>query len=125
MYAHHRGPSLAKPRWHDAPPDTGRSHWDGAEVGALLYGSLESGGCGIEHGSELDRALMVWATHAGESVERTSAIRIVERKLRDLLREHELMRPRTRAPAVQHWTDPDGAIWGSLGASSAACAAVA
>ena len=36
LYAHHRGPTLARPKYHDAPGGTGRQHWDGALIGAML-----------------------------------------------------------------------------------------
>jgi hypothetical protein len=131
LYAHHRGPSLARPRYHDAPGETGRSHLDGPLVGALLYGPVEPEeagampGCGVVQGGELDLELRRWATTAGQGTERSDAIRRVERRLRDLFREHGLMRARYRAPAVHHWVDPDGVSWGSLGPSSTTCAALA
>jgi len=113
LYAHHRGPRLARPRYDDAPPSTGRSHWDGSLIGSLLYGPRELGGCGLEPGGQLDLELRAWATTAGQATTRTPEIRSVERRMRDLLRAHGLMGPRTRAPAVRHWTDPDGLTWAS------------
>ncbi len=122
---------MARPQYGRLAADTSRSHWDGAEVGALLYAPrvpVEEGaspGCGVEHGSELDLELRRWATTAGCGTERTDAVRSIERKLRDLLREHGLMQERTRAPAVRRWTDPDGAVWSSVGPSFAVSAATA
>lgn len=112
LYAHHRGPSIARPRYHDAPPDTGRSHLDGPLVGALLYGPRSTGGCAIVPGSPEDLELRQWATSPGG--ERTSLVLAVERRMRASLRAHGLLLSRRRPPPVRHWVDPEGATWGRL-----------
>lgn len=114
LYAHHRGPTASRPKYHDAPGGTGRSHWDGALVGALLYGPRETGGCGVERGGPLDLALKHWSSTAG--AERTGEIRAIDRRMRSALLEHRLLvvRRRVKLPEVRRWTDPEGAIWARL-----------
>ena len=120
LYAHHRGPTLARPKWHDAPGDTSRSHWDGSLIGAMLRGPRvlsgamlrdpsNVGGCGVEPDSPLDLELRHWATTAG--VPRSEAVRAVERRMRAILRAHGVMPARRRIAAVRRWVDPDGAAW--------------
>lgn len=103
LYAHRRGPTLARPRYHDAPGETGRSPWTGVLIGALLYGP---DGCGITPGSDDDRELQQWASNPGS--DRSSLVLRVERRMRRLLRDHGLMRPRSRAPVAREWTDDEG-----------------
>lgn len=109
LYAHHRGPTAARPKYHDAPPDTGGSHWDGSIVGALLYGPRSTGSCGVPPDSTLDRQLRYWATHSG--VRRTKQIAAIERRMRSVLRAHGLIVPVNRSSDIRHWTDPDGVCW--------------
>lgn len=106
LYAHHRGPSRAKPRYDNASADTSRSHWDGCEVGALVYGPRALGSCGVVHNSELDRALREWAT--SEYKDPTGPIPAIERRLRCAMRAAGLLRERVRVPRVHRWQYPDG-----------------
>lgn len=114
LYAHHRGPTASRPKYHDAPGGTGRSHWDGALVGALLYGPRATGGCGVIRGGELDLALKHWSSTAG--AERTDEIRAIDRRMRAALLEHRLLvvRRRVQLPKVRRWADPDGGVWARL-----------
>lgn len=109
LYAHHRGPTLARPKWNDAPGDTSRSHWDGSMIGAMLRGPRDLGGCGVEPDSPLDLELRHWATTAGAP--RSEAVRAIERRMRAILRAHGVMPVRRRIAAVRQWVDPDGAAW--------------
>lgn len=111
LYAHHRGPTAARPKYHDAPGETGRSHWDGALLGAMLYGPRKLGCCGIIPGSLLDRQVREWATTAG--VPRSDQVRAIDRRMRKQLHEAELLKRRERAPAARKWTDPEGRTWWS------------
>lgn len=79
--------------------------WTHVLIGAILYGPKEDGYCGIEPGSEEDRALMDWSTSKG--VERTNAILCVERKLRRLLRENELLSKPVNASVITGETERD------------------
>lgn len=63
--------------------------WTHVIIGAMLYGPKEAGYCGIEPGSEEDAAIMEWSTTRG--VERSNAVLSVERKLRRLMREGDLL----------------------------------
>jgi hypothetical protein len=114
LYAHHRGPTLARPKYHDAPGGTGRQHWDGALIGAMLYGPRETGGCGVERGGPLDRELQRWASTADGT--RTDDVLAVERRLRAILRQHGILAERRRVyvPRVRHWKDPEDRIWGRV-----------
>lgn len=118
LYAHHRGPTAARPKYDDAPGGTGRVHWDGTMVGAMLYGPREQGCCGVVRGGALDRALRDWATHA-ES-ERTAEIRAVDRRMRAILRQHGLLAERRPAPKVRRWVDPESRVWARLVAAAVA-----
>ncbi len=115
MLAHHRGPSLARPKYHDAPGDTGRSHWDGPMIGALLYGPRiptepgASPGCGVERGSDLDRAIQKWATTA--YTDPPPEVLAVERRMRAIMHAQGMLRERRRVVSVRRWVDPDGAAW--------------
>lgn len=109
LYAHHRGPTLARPKYHDAPGGTGRQHWDGALIGAMLYGPRETGGCGVERGGPLDRELQRWASTPGAV--RTNAIRAVDRKMREILRDHKMLKEHGEIHPGRRWVDPDGAAW--------------
>lgn len=111
LYAHHRGPTAARPKYHDAPGGTGRSHWDGTQVGAMLYGPKSAGCCGVERGGPLDRELQHWATTAGSI--RSDSVLAIERKLRAILRQHSLLAERRRVaiPRVRHWKDPENRVW--------------
>ena len=109
LYAHHRGPTLARPKYHDAPGGTGRQHWDGALIGAMLYGPRETGGCGVERGGPLDRELQRWASTPG--AERTDDIRAIDRRMRAILRAHGMLVVRRKLTPVHRWVDPDGAAW--------------
>lgn len=128
MYAHHRGPRRARPRYHDAPPDTGRSHWDGPSIGALLYGPRETGGCGVEQLSALDRELREWVSSAGDGKEdkRTAGVLAVERKLRKAMRLAGMLRPRVDVPRVRRHTYPDGTTMARVceGRENSPCASV-
>lgn len=110
LYAHHRGPTLARPRYDDAPGDTGRSHWDGPAVGALLYGPRETGGCGIVPGGEDDLELRRWATtrDLDSAALRTLLVLRVERRLRAALRHHGMMTTRRQLARVRRYTYEDG-----------------
>lgn len=109
LYAHHRGPTIARPKYHDAPRGTGRQHWDGALVGAILYGPRSTGGCGVERGGPLDRELKRWASTPGAV--RTHEIRSVDRRMRAVLRMHGLLAQRAPIAKVRRWTDPEGRQW--------------
>lgn len=139
LYAHHRGPTLARPRYHDAPPETGRSHWDASAVGVLLYGLRELGNCGIAKGSALDLRLRAWATASHlptcpgppsvkkcDCGERTAEVLNAERRLRFAMRAARMLRERPRIPRVARYVEPDGAVSVRLLAEVAktACAAV-
>lgn len=106
LYAAQRGPQLARPKYHDAPPSTDRSCWDHVEIGAMLYGPRRAGLCGVPQGSSLDLELRQWATERGTP--RSAQVRAIERRMRDVLRRAGLMRTRTRA---RTWVDPDGLRW--------------
>jgi len=106
MFAHHRGPKASRPQYGHVPADTGRSHWDGCEVGALVYGPRALGSCGVVHGSDLDRALREWAT--SEYKEPTGPLYTLEKRLRCAMRAAGLLRARVKAPRVHRWTYPDG-----------------
>lgn len=110
LYAHHRGPTLARPKYHDAPGETGRSHWDGSVVGAMLYGPRETGGCGIVPGSDDDLELRRWATtrDLDATALRSAAVVRVERRLRAALRAHGLMTVRRKLARVRRYTYDDG-----------------
>lgn len=112
LYAHHRGPTLARPKYHDAPGDTGRSHWDGPIVGALLYGPRETGGCGVVPGGPVDLELRAWVSSA--SADRVGSVWLIERRLRACLRAAGILIERPRVPRVRRWTDADGVVWGRL-----------
>lgn len=125
LYAHHRGPTAARPKYHDAPGGTGRSHWDGTQVGAMLYGPRSAGCCGVERGGELDQRIRAWATAAHLSscrgkgcdcLDRTDEVLGVERKMRAILRHHSLLTVRCRVavPRVRHWIDPENRVWGRV-----------
>ncbi|MGL5912279.1 MAG: hypothetical protein ACRCZP_19900 [Phycicoccus sp.] len=122
LYAHHRGPTAARPKYHDAPGGTGRSHWDGTQVGAMLYGPRSAGCCGVERGGPLDERIRAWATSAHlqsckgrgcDCLARTDDVLAVERKIRAILRQHSLLAERRRVaiPRVRHWKDPDNRVW--------------
>lgn len=142
LFACERGPRLAQPRYHDAPPSTDRHHLDHVEVGAMLYGRNPDGTpapgcCGIERGSELDRDLRRWATERGDKGEdlRTNGVLAIERKLRALLRAQGalVVRRRLRAiraagaidPTTGVHTSPDGTpTLRAIGFAEEACATV-
>lgn len=123
LYAHHRGPTLARPRYHDAPPETGRSHWDASAVGVLLYGSRDLGNCGVAKGSDLDLRLRAWATSSHlptcpgpplkrncDCGERTPAVERVEKRMRMAMRAARMLRERARVPRIARHVEPDGAV---------------
>lgn len=109
LYAAQRGPQLAQPRYHDAPPSTDRSCWDHVEIGALLYGPRRTGGCGVVQGSPLDVELRTWATERGTG--RSDQVRAIERRMRGLLRNHGLQRPTPAVLRMRRWEDPEGRAW--------------
>ncbi len=118
LYAAQRGPQLARPRYHDAPPSTDRTCWDHVEIGALLYGPRREGYCGVTQGSALDLELRAWATHEA-GAERTNQVRAIERRLRGLLRRLGLQHsPPAAAPRTRQWIDPDGQSWTRLARST-------
>lgn len=108
LYAHHRGPTLARPKYHDAPGETGRSHWDASTVGALLYGPREGGGCGVVPGGELDMLLRRWAT--SEYREPEGPIPAIERRLRAAMRAAGMVRARVTVPRTRRHVEADGTV---------------
>lgn len=97
MYAAQKGPAMARPKWHDAPRGTGRTHWDHVLIQTLLYGPRLQNCIGVERGSELDQELRRWATTPGHP--RSPEVRNVEIQLRRRLRDLGLKidHPRIRA----------------------------
>lgn len=83
LYSATRGPSWARHRWSDAPREGPRPPELHLVIGSLLWGHL-----GVQHGSDLDRALREWACHGGA---RTNEVRSIDRKMRKLLREREML----------------------------------
>ena len=125
LYAHHRGPKSARPQYGHVPADTGRSHWDGSLIGAMLYGPRvpelgQRPGCGIVSGSVEDAEVQRWATNVDEHPNdpdktlRTPLVLSVERRMRTRLRAEGLMLSRRPPPKVLRWKDPENRVWASL-----------
>ena len=108
LYSCRRGPQLARPKYNDCPPSTGHSHWDHVLVGALLYGDLSDGKCGIEPGGDLDARLQEWALDRDARMD--DDVADVVAQLGRLLTDADMRPAQVEVPRVFRWTEDDGRV---------------
>jgi hypothetical protein len=112
MFSCRRGPQLRQPRYTNAPGSTGHHHLDHVLIGALVYGPMSEGGCGVEPGDELEWELLEWAMSRPNERDDAPSAQVLDvlTHLRELLDEHGLRaRPTCPEPSdFVRYVYPDG-----------------